>query len=58
MDESINKAGWDQLAILVCYVDSIIHEPKEELVCIPKLSLAKTKVHKTHITLCSLHELL
>ena len=30
MDESTDKAGRAQLAIFVCYVDSIIHEPKEE----------------------------
>ena len=33
-DESTNEAGKAQLAIFVHYVDSIIHEPKEEFVCI------------------------
>ena len=41
-DESTGEAGRAQLAIFVCYVDSIIHEPKEEFVCIQKLSTAKT----------------
>ena len=41
-DESTDEAGRAQLAIFICYVDSIIHEPKEEFVCIQKLSTAKT----------------
>ena len=41
-DKSTDEAGRAQLAIFVRYVDSIIHEPKEEFVCIRKLSTAKT----------------
>ena len=33
-DESTNEGGKAQLAIFVHYVNSIIHEPKEEFVCI------------------------
>ena len=33
-DESTNEAGRGQLAIFVRNVNSIIHEPKEEFVCI------------------------
>ena len=43
MDESTDEAGRAQLTILVLrYVDSIIHEPKEEFICITKLGTAKT----------------
>ena len=41
-DESTDEAGRAQLARFVRYVDSIIHETKEEFVCIRKLSTAKT----------------
>ena len=42
-DEFVNEAGRSQLTILVLrYVDSITHEPKEEFVCITKLCTAKT----------------
>ena len=41
-DESTDEAGRAQLSIFICYVDAVAHEPKEEFVCIRKLSTSKT----------------
>ena len=41
-DESTDEAGRAQLSIFIRYVDAVVHEPKEEFVCIRKLSLSKT----------------
>ena len=41
-DESTDEAGRAQLSIFIRYVDAVAHEPKEEFVCIRKLSTSKT----------------
>ena len=41
-DESTDEAGRAQLAVFVRYIDSYTNEPKEEFVCIRKLSISKT----------------
>ena len=41
-DESTDEAGRAQLLIFICYVDAFTHKPKEEFVCIQKLSTSKT----------------
>ena len=41
-DESSDKAGRAQLAVLVRYTDPSTNEPKEEYVCIRNISTSKT----------------
>ena len=41
-DESSDEAGRAQLAVFVCYTDFSTNEPREEYVCIKKLSTSKT----------------
>ena len=41
-DESTDEAGRAQLAVFVQYIDSSTNEPKEEFVCIRKLSTSRT----------------
>ena len=42
MNKSTGEAGRAQLSIFICCVNAATHEPKEEFICIRKLSTSKT----------------